>query len=151
MSTTSTANIWRTVRSRILGYQPPSGATLQTRLGGRFYMVQAPDDADWPHAIGRLTLPSSGAYNGERLEGELELQIYDRPRSKAEALEDMADVADQAMLRYADATSGLIFSRERRRDTLPAFLPPADREVVAIRLVYQLVVWPLYLTQHASS
>ena len=151
MSTTSTANIWRTVRSRILGYQPPTGATLQTRLSGRLYYVQAPDNAPWPHGIGTLRLPSSGAYNSERLDGELELMLYDRPRSKAEALEDMADVADQAMLRYADGSSGLVFSRERRRDTLPAFLPPADREVVAIRLVFQLVVWPLYLTQHASS
>jgi hypothetical protein len=151
MTTTSTANVWRQVRSRILTYQPPTGTTLQARLVGRLYHVQAPDDAPWPHAIGVLRLRTDGAYNGDRKEGELEVTLYDRPRSRAEALEDMADVVDQAMLRYADGSNGLVFSREGRRDTLPAFLAPADREVCAIRLVYQLVVWPVYLTQHASS
>jgi hypothetical protein len=151
MTTTSTANLWRQMRVRLLTYVPRSGATLRTRIGDRLYYVQAPDNAAWPHGIATLRLPNDGAYNGERLEGELEVLLYDRPRSKQEALEDMADIADQAMLRYADGTSGLVFSRERRRDTLPANLPPADREVCGIRLVYQLVVWPLFLTQHASS
>ena len=39
MTTTSTANVWRQVRTRILGYQPPTGTTLQTRLVGRLYLA----------------------------------------------------------------------------------------------------------------
>lgn len=158
MTTTSTANIWRQLRTRILTFVPPGSlGTLQTRLGGRLYLTQAPDDAGWPHAIGRLTLPSSGAYAGIRLEGELEIQLYDRPRlgevtggiTRGERLEDSADVLDMALLAYAAAGDGLTFSSERRRDTLPAYLPPADREVCAIRSVFHLVVWPRYLTQFA--
>lgn len=147
MSTDSTANIWRQFRTRLLTYTPLSGATVGSRLGDRLYFVQAPDDAPWPHAIGRLTMRPQGDY-GDRLAGELEIQLYDRPRAKAEALEDMADVCDQAMLRYADAASGLTFATDRLRDTLPANLPPADREVCAIRLVYSFVVWPVFLTRH---
>lgn len=76
--------------------------------------------------------------------------LYGRPRSQAVTIEDAADVCDQAMLRYVDSSSGLTFSRERQRDTLPPFIDPADREVVQIRLLYSVKTWPLLLTQYSS-
>ncbi|KKW05435.1 MAG: hypothetical protein UY40_C0020G0012 [candidate division CPR1 bacterium GW2011_GWC1_49_13] len=150
MSTTSTTNIYRTLRTRLLSFTPAAGATLASRLGNRLFVAQAPDDATYPYGVMTLSLSTEGAYNGDREQGIFEVTLYDRPRSRQEALEDIADICDGALLRYADASSGLLFSRDRARASLPPAPPPLDREVCAVRLAYSIVVWPEALTQYNS-
>ena len=157
MSTDSTDALFTMLRTKLLSFAPLAGATLMTRLGGttlnnaRLWKDNIPDNAAYPLGVMRIiNRASSGQYNGERETFNLEIMLYGRPRSQAVAIEDAADVCDQAMLRYSDSTSGLMFSRERQRDTLPAFADPADREVVQVRLVYSAVVWPRMLTQYSS-
>jgi hypothetical protein len=149
VSTSSTINLWRLVRTRILTFQPPTGDPLEDRLAGDgLFYAQAPDDEAYPYAVGRfLNRFTGGAWNGDRDQVDLELEWFHRPRKRAEALEDIVDVADMALLRWADGSSGLVFGRERFRDTQAARMPPADREVVMIWTKYPLVAWMNYLTQ----
>ena len=155
--TTSTDNLFTQLRTRLLTFAPLAGATLMTRLGGttlnnsRLWKDAPPDSALYPFGVMRIiNRISEGRYNGEREQFDLEVILYGRPRSQAVSVEDAADVCDQAMLRYADGASGLTFSRERQRDSLPDLADPADREVVQVRLVYSAVVWPRMLTQYSS-
>jgi hypothetical protein len=154
MTTLSTDGLFTQLRTHVLSYIPLTGTTLMQRLGtgtlasSRLWKDAPPDTAAYPYGVMRLLNQlTSGEYNGERERIDFEIMLFARPRAQAVALEDMADLIDQAMLRYRDASSGLSFSRSRQRDTLPPPTSPADREVVQIRLVYPLVVWPRYLTQ----
>ncbi len=154
--TTSTEVMVTTLRTRLLDFQAlgsPTPSTLSSVLQGQgIYYVQGPakvSAATFPYAIMLLgTRERAGEYMGEREQVELELQFFGRPRSEQYTIEGYADVADQALLRYEDTSSGVMFSGASRRDTLPVFPPPADREVVAVRCVYDLVVWPVFLTQY---
>lgn len=159
MNTESTELLYKALRTRLLGFTPtdpgatPGGATPDTlgdALGTRLFVVQAPDTVTYPYGIVRLQArQESGEYAGERETMELELLLYHRPRAKQYVLEGYADVADQAFLRYVDANGGLIFSGSRQRDTVPMNSLAADREVCAIRCVYDLIVWPEFLTQYS--
>lgn len=151
MSTFSTESIYRAIRARALGFAALGGSSAATLLGSRWYQVQPPDNVAYPYAVMTvLDRTKSGEYNGEREDWLVEFQFAARPRSELAAIERVADVVDEALLSWADPTSGLIFSRgERSRSTLPPFELPADREVCVIRSVYRLVVWPRFLTQYA--
>lgn len=151
-ATASTAALYQAVRSRILIFVPFNGTALSTVLGERLWIVQAPDDAAFPYGTMRfINTNALGEYNGDKLVMDLEVMLYDTPRSHQAALEGYADIADQSLLRWSDASSGLIFTRERSRYSLPVFPPPADREVCGVRLVYPLSVWPTFITQYANQ
>lgn len=163
MNTDSTADVMKGLRAYLLGFAPMGGGdTLGARLSvvpegsparpNRLYIVNVPDVLVYPYGIMRWMDPeTSGATRGNRMAGELETILYHRPRGKAQDLEHAADVYQQAMREFADATDGLVFSRAGRRNTLPPFQDPADREVVMIRLVNDLVVWPNFLTQYDTD
>lgn len=157
MDTASTPAIVDAVRARVLDFVPvaPSplaGGSLRSR-GFKLYASGAvPDAAGWSGAYGILrpmNLLTSAA--GLRVAGDLELMLLARPRNPWGAqLEVYADAVDQAMHNVgstdAAGTRGLFFTRGRSRDTLPPFPDPADREVVQVRLVYGVVVYPRSLT-----
>lgn len=158
MTTTSSDLMHSQIRDQVLTFAPKGGgATLNTTLGGtgtndgRLYKSQAPDTVLYPFAVMRLiNRLSGGEYNGDREAFDVEIMLFGRPRSQGKTIEDAADVFDQALLRYRDSGSGLVFSRSRQRDTMPAPVDPADREVVQIRLAYQCKAWPLYLTKYST-
>ena len=154
MSAATTEALYTSLRTALLAFQPAGGATPES-LGALLtglWVVQGPDNVSYPYGIMRLqSRQSSGEYSGDRETVGLELTLYDRPRKQQYAVEGYADVAEQALLRYRDVTSGLVFARERQRDTLPQGTGPADREVVGVRLVFPLVVWPVWLTQYAPN
>ena len=155
MSAATTEALYKALRTQILDFVAegsPTPDTLATSLTGQgIYAVQGPDEVTYPYGVMRLqNRRTSGEYNGERETVDLELLLFHRPRNEQYPLEGLADIADEAMLRYVDNSAGLVFSRERQRDTLPAGTGPADREVVAIRCLYPLTIWPQYLTQYAD-
>jgi hypothetical protein len=82
---------------------------------------------------------------------ELEVMLFARPRSQQAAMEEAADACDEAMLRYQNLDADLVGNWGRLRNTLPVMTEPADREVVQIRLMYTLVVYPDHLTQYHST
>lgn len=156
MDTTSTVAFAKELQAHLLGFTPTTGAlaglTLQTRLGGRLYQVAPPDTLTYPFGLMRLMgRRIDGAYNGARETMDVEVQLYRRPRSALQDLETDADLCDLAMQRYvASDALGIVFGRQRQRDTLPPFTDLADREVVTIRLVYPLVTWPAWLYPDAA-
>jgi hypothetical protein len=159
--TNSQEGVKRALRNLVLDFQPldgngdPLGSPLRARYGGAnarqlMFDVLA-DNTPFPSGILRLiNQHRDGAYNGERITADLEIMLYERNAVNAAALEADADVIEQAFLRYKDRTSGLIFSRQGRRDTLPPSVEPESRGMVQIRLVFPLVIWPRYLTRYAT-
>jgi hypothetical protein len=140
------------LRSRLLTFQPASGSTLQTTLGGRLYTVQAPDDPTYPYAVLRLVdRRQTDGYQQLRETFEIELTICDRPRSQQWRAEGIADVATQAFFDWDLATSGVMFSRHVRRVTLPPAPSPMDRELVQVMVFVPVVAWPVMLTQYVTS
>ena len=116
MSATTTELLYTSLRTALLAFQPAGGATPES-LGALLtglWVVQGPDNVSYPYGIMRLqSRQSSGEYSGDRETVGLELTLYDRPRKQQYAVEGYADVAEQALLRYTDVTSGLVFARSR--------------------------------------
>ena len=151
MTTTSTQAMVADLRTHLLTFQPMSGTTLQARLNGRLYVVQAPDSVTYPYAVMRLVdRRATDGYGGYRQTFEVELQIFDRPRSQQWRAEGIADVAEQAFLGWDLASSGLLFSRHVRRVTMPPAPEPMDRELVQITVFVPVVAWPVMLTQYVT-
>ena len=153
MATTSTAAVIQQLRARLKDFAPVGGGdTIGTRLGSRLYIGTAPDNAAFPYAVMRLiNQRQPGAYNGDKEEADFELMIYGNAAAQAKTLEDVADVADQALLRYKDASSGLIFGRERLRDSMSQSGDPSVAAFLAVRCLYSVSIWPIFLTQYAST
>ncbi len=151
MTTASTQSMMTDLRNRLLTFAPMSGSTLQTSLGGRLYVVQAPDDVTYPYAVMRLVdRRQTDGYGGFRESFEIELMVFDRPRSQQWRAEGIADVATQAFLGWDLASSGLMFSRHVRRVVMPPAPSPMDRELVQIVLFVPVVAWPVMLSQYVT-
>ncbi len=162
MSTESTSATEDALRTRLLTFPAlTDGATLaevlgRTELGngsdGKLFWDAAPDnvtkngDARW--GLIRLQNRRSEGDGQERERAELEVMLFARPRNQKATLERCADLCDQAMLRYVDASRGMVACWSRMRSTLPPAVAPVDSEMVQIRLVYMLVLYPSYLTQY---
>lgn len=160
MSTNSTVAIYQALTSTIQTFIPfgVTASLSSSYFANNIYVVQAPDNQNtntiaYPYLVIRLINRSTdGAYNGDRETADFEVMVYARPRNNQIQAETIADGIDGAMLRYRNPdTTGIIFSRERQRDTIIASSAPQDRELVTIRLVYPLVIWPRYLTQYSGS
>jgi len=152
MSAATTEALYKALRTRLLTFQALGSPTPDT-LGDSLtslWVVQGPDTAAYPYGIMRLQARQRpGEYAGEREAMDLELLLYDRPRKQQYVVEGYADIADQALLRYADSSAGLFFSGSSERDTIPMNTQVSDREVVAVRCVYHVVTWPQFLTQYS--
>lgn len=161
MSLDSTPDIEAALRTRLLTFSPRAGLPLADVLGaavgtsgadGALFWEAAPDTVTtktprW--GVLRLQNRRSDGDGAEREVAEFEVALFARPRSQKVTLEQCADLCDQAMLRYTETTTGgLIGCWGRLRSTLPPFPSPADAEVVQIRIVYSLVIYPAYLTQY---
>lgn len=154
MTTTSTSEIYTQLRTAILAFNPISGTSVSGSLGQRFYVVQAPDGATFPYGTLRLTNNRTNNSDGlkNRIEADLEIMIYAKPRSQQPVLENIADKIDAAMLTYRDSSSGLVYCPgSRLRDSIPSISDPADREVVTILLRYPVIIWPSYISAYSGS
>lgn len=155
MSTTSTNALSSQIRTRVLTFVPLAGATLGTRLSGRLYKDWPPETAVFPYGVMRIINRVSGGVNQQpqyRETPSAEFMLYDNTRAAArvDALEDMGDLLDAALIGYSDSTSGLVFSVGRLRDTLPPPVDPADRHANSIRILYDFTAYPVYLSQYAG-
>ncbi len=161
----STAGLLATLRDRLLNFTRLSGSSLAEILGstatgsgidGKLYIVQAPDNVTTvsPSRWAVMALKNrrtGGTEQSARDMIDLEVMLFARPRSQQAAMEDAADACDEAMLRYQNLDADLVGNWGRTRNTLPVMTEPADREVVQIRLMYTLVVYPDHLTQYHST
>lgn len=115
----------------------------------RTYWIKPPDSVEPPWALLRwLPLESSGAEHGEREEGDLEILLYARAPRHLDDLDTLTEGLRQAFLqwRHRDGAGGLLFSKRQSWADLPPFSEPADRELVGVRGIVRVVLWPRYLT-----
>lgn len=161
MSLASTQSILQEIRTRLLTFTPASGSTLATLLGsttsgsgsdGKLFLNQAPDGITGFYGVLRLYDEfQQGMDGGFLLRCQAELILYGRPRAQQGAVERMADVVQQAWL-WFDSTQVdgvLIADRTMSRMSIP-YEDPADRELVAIRLLLPFRVAPQYLVQYGG-
>lgn len=158
MTTASTSAVLNTIRSRLLTFVPSGGSSLATLLGsttsgagsdGKLYLNQAPDSVTGFYAVLRLIdAPQVGLDGGFMIRGACELMLYGRPRSQQSAVERMADnvVAAWRDWVYTEATGNCIASRDVASRLVVPYLEPADRDLVAVRLVLNFMTAPSFLT-----
>jgi hypothetical protein len=161
MSLSSMTGALQILRSRLLTFTPATGSTLATLLGsttsgagsdGKLYLNQAPDNLTGFYGVLRLIdAPQTGMDGGFLMRCTAELILYGRPRNQQSAVERMADVVQQAWLWYGDTEVNgvLITDRVINRFTIP-YEEPADRELVAVRMLLPFRLAPQYLVQYGA-
>lgn len=138
------------IRTRLWTHVPLGGeGALSTRLTG-LHTVQAPDNATYRYAVLTCMRGDSAGYSGFREDWHVEVQFYGRPRSAHWLVEADADVADQAMRTWEDRSNGIQLAGYRSRWTLPPEPTPGDRELVRVRCLYEVAVWPELFTQYVT-
>jgi hypothetical protein len=162
MSTSSWSGVLQIVRNRLLTFTPASGSTLATLLGstssgsgsdGKLFVGQAPDNLTGAWGIIRIIdAPQQGFDGGFMIRATAELMLYQQGRRNQAAVERMADVATQAWLDWIYSENGAVIASERvaSRFTVP-YEEPADRELVAVRLLLPFRCVPQFLLQYAES
>ena len=144
MATTSTTSLQDQLRTRLLTFNTNALDAIVTDL----WIDYPPDTATFPYGVMRIVDNTQDTdYDANRFTVQLEVMIYGNKRSQMQAVENAADACDRAMIDYVDSTSGITWARGRTRATAPATNDPAFRESATVRLVYELVVYPLYLNQ----
>lgn len=145
MTTTSTKAMQDQFRSRLMDFEE-DGTALSDILS-EMWINKVPDKgAVFPYGIMRIVDNTEDTdYSPVRNTIQLEVMIHGNKSAHETVVEDAADLCDMAMTDYVDSTSGLTFSRGRARSTAPATEDPAFRENATVRLLYELICWPLYL------
>jgi hypothetical protein len=147
----STVEIYATIRRALLDYESPQGERLRQFIGEpeRIYVRSQPSPAVFPYLTLTLTRTSDAAYNGYRETALLEVQAIGQPESQLPIVESAMDVVDQCLTAYTQAVGGLMVGRSRTRTTVPVFQTPADNQTVSVLATYQLYLWPQVLTSRA--
>lgn len=152
-----TTKLYGQIRTRLLTYDPVGSDPALSHtslLNGRLYTLESPDTAAYPFAIQRLQSRRTGPGDDGRLRerGELEVQVFGRPRSALLSVERIADIMEEALYGWSTDADGLLTIRSMvSRETLPAFQSPENREIVRVRVVWSYTWWPLYRTQLATA
>jgi len=157
MSTASSVDLFLVLRTRILTFVTPDGDSpgdqLGTDPGGRVFYAQAPDDVTTPYAIARF-INRQVTQQGTRERVDLELMLFDRPRSRQAIAEELADWIKGALIGYrngstAPRSSGLVMVNPPSGDTMPQTPSPGDADLVCIRILAEVISYPRYLTQYS--
>lgn len=152
MSTDSTVALFQLLRARILAFTTPDGHAVSSELGsgttGRLFYVQAPEDVSTPYAVGRL-INRQVTLQGARERCDLEIMLYDRPRSRQAIAEELADWIKGSLNGYRSSSSGFLMVNPPSSDSLEPIPAPGDSSLVQIRIVAEVICYPHYLTQYA--
>jgi len=162
MSTASWTGCKHIIRNHLLTFTPTGGGTtLLVRLGatasgsgssGKLFFDQAPDSITGFWSILRIIdAPITGFDGGFLIRATAELIFYGRPRSTQAQVEAMADVAMEAWhdFVYNEVGGHLSATDVTNRFTVP-YTEPADRDLVAVRLLLPFRCSPIFLTRYAA-
>jgi hypothetical protein len=163
MSTASWTGVQLIIRNRLLTFTPEGGGpTLRTLIGstasgsgsdGKLYLNQAPDDLTGFWGVFRvIDAPVQGADGGFMIRATAELILYGLTRKTQAQVEAMADTIMQAWNNWSYVEEGgtIIASKITSRFPIPYVSDPADREVVAIRMLLPFRCTPIFLTRYAA-
>jgi len=141
------------IRTRLLTFTPIDGTpTLATQLGSRLYIDEAPDNVTAPYAVLQITRPDNVEEGdaGFRRELQVLLSLYGRNSAQRATLKSCADVAEEALYKWLDDTTGVLFTTGTGTDWLPPDPVPADRELITARVHATAYWYPDSLTQYAT-
>lgn len=157
MSTASWTGCEIILRNHLLTFTPTGGgSTLATRLGststgsgadGKLFRSQAPDNLTGLWGVIRIIdAPLQGFDGGLLIRATAELILYGRPRKMQAQVEACADVVMEAWANwsYTEVGGHLSAMRITNRFTIP-YTEPADRELVAVRLLLPFRCSPIFL------
>jgi hypothetical protein len=168
-NTASTDGMLAIIRTRLLTFVPmgDDDRTLLDRLGTygvsnvpRLWLETVPDDVSEDQSS-QVTLwglmqvipaRQAGDDGGYMRRGELEVQLFGRPRRAAAEVSAMADLVEQALFRwinYADQ-GGYIKPQEGLTRTKIEYDTPADRELAQINLRVRISYAPQFLTRYST-
>lgn len=151
-STASSVEIYATIRNALLTYIGEDGVRLRDFIGApeQVYVRAAPASPTFPYVTLLLDRTSASGYNSYRDTAILEVQVIGRPESQLPNCESASDLIDRCLLSLLQSSSGLMFCRSRTRKTIPLFTDPAESNVVGVVLAYELVLWPVSLTNRVT-
>jgi hypothetical protein len=142
-------------RERLETYQ--SGGDLKSlaeRLPGGVRRANAvPDTNPFPYAALRLINGRQATDNQLRYHVDLECFLFGHGRTDAvmRELEASATIVERALNSWRDTAGGLFSCRVTDTDDVPPFDEPADKEVVQIRVIAHLRLYPHWLAQDAAG
>ena len=168
-NTESTDGLLEIIRQRLLTFVP-SGSdtrTLGDRLGTygvnavpRLWLEVVPDDVSEDQStrvnlwglMQMIPARQAGDDGGFMRRGELEVQLFGRPRRAASEISAMADLVEQALFQWLNHTTegGYIQPLEGLTRTKIEYSEPADREMGQINLRVRISYAPTFLTQYSS-
>ncbi len=169
--TASTDGLLRILRLFLLAFVP-SGTdtrTLGDRLGTysaggvqvpRFWFEAAPDDVSETNAgvnlwalMQLIPAKASGDDGGFMRRGDLEIQLFGRPRRSATDLSQMADIVEQALYQYLNHATegGYIKTMQGLTRSKIEYQSPSDRELYQINLKVRISYIPQFLAQYSST
>jgi hypothetical protein len=162
MTTATMTAVLNTIKSHLLSFTSAGGgSTLATLLGsttsgsgsdGKLFLNQAPDNLTGFWAILKIQdAPQQGFDGGMMIRGQAELIFYAQGRRNQAAIERMADLVTEAWHLWAYDASGHISAMHiTSRFPIP-YLDPADRELIAVRLLLPFRCVPTFLSQYAAT
>jgi hypothetical protein len=163
MSTASWTGVLLIVRNRLLTFTPTGGGSdLETRLGststgsgtdGKLFLDMAPDKLTGLWGVLRIIdAPIDGFDGGFMIRATAELICYGRPRRSAAEVRACIDVCIEAWHRwvYTEAGGTIVSSDPTNRFPIP-YTEPADRELVAERVLLPFRCTPIFLTRYAAA
>lgn len=154
MTVLSTTAIYTALINRVLNYVPtgnnasmPAVSLKSGALGARLWILQAPDNSQFPYGTLRIIgRQSTDGTHGLQEQFTLDIDLWNRPRTLAAmtALEAIGDQVQVALNQYAEPTMPLFISALRVRQTLYAYQAPADRDVIRENLMFDGWMHPTY-------
>jgi hypothetical protein len=160
----STNDVYQAIIARVLNYVPtgsnpemPSVAlgSINGALGKRIWILQAPDAPapKSPYVTLRLMARRVDPWHATEEAFDLELDVWARPRTTQlqQAVQQIADQIDAALLEWMEPTVGLRIYSERMRDTILYSQAPADRDVIREMMRYQGRLIPSFVQIEMGS
>ena len=150
MSTVSYDAIYTTLRNRLMNYTD-GVTTMASLVGGpgdtaRIFQNTVPDVATFPYIVFRITSDDDSNMQS-RIQGNIEIMVYDRPRSQMRRQRTLSDLVDKALRQFGAGSTltGYFRITGRTRGDVPQGSGEADREVVTTRFLFTFFAWPHYL------
>lgn len=145
--TIATQRVANAFRLRLLIARSESGApTLAERLSGGLHIGSPPDNANYPYGALRVLNVRRADVDAPFFTADVEVQLFYRPRSEHNALQDATDLAVEVLVDYVDLSQGIHDVDVRDSDVLPPFSEGADPEVIMSRTMFSALLFPPALT-----
>lgn len=153
-STDTSLLIYQTIRRAMIDHvdAPTNGGRLRDVLGNpeRIYIRSAPPRPTFPYVTLLLDRDTTAGYNSYRETMRCEVQIIGKPEGQLSVIEWAGDLIDRTLLSTLQHDSGFMSCRMRQRSTLPQFTDPAEAGTVAVRSVFDMLLWSRSLTVRAA-